>query len=89
VPSVIVIAMWVRHCLAENVEQLFAYFPILRQRLRQPAATLAGGTQQTLAIARAHLRMRGGRYSPGPIPRRREVCRGRDRARQSFARSPP
>ena len=34
-------------------EQIFAYFPILRERLRQKGGTLSGGEQQMLAIARA------------------------------------
>ena len=34
-------------------EQVFAYFPILQERLRQIGGTLSGGEQQMLAIARA------------------------------------
>ena len=34
-------------------EQVFTYFPILRERLRQRGGTLSGGEQQMLAIARA------------------------------------
>ena len=34
-------------------EQVFGYFPRLRERLRQTAGTLSGGEQQMLAIGRA------------------------------------
>jgi branched-chain amino acid transport system ATP-binding protein len=36
-----------------DVETVFGYFPILRERRKQLAATLSGGEQQMLAIARA------------------------------------
>ncbi len=36
-----------------DLEQAFHRFPILKQRLRQPAGTLSGGEQQMLAISRA------------------------------------
>ncbi len=39
--------------LGERLERAFAVFPVLRERLRQPAGTLSGGEQQMLAIARA------------------------------------
>jgi branched-chain amino acid transport system ATP-binding protein len=39
--------------LAERMEWLYGLFPILKERRRQPAATLSGGEQQQLAIARA------------------------------------
>lgn len=39
--------------LAQRLEWLYDLFPILRERRRQPAATLSGGEQQQLAIARA------------------------------------
>ena len=39
--------------IAADLERVFAYFPILRERRRQLAATLSGGEQQMLAIARA------------------------------------
>ncbi len=35
-----------------NRERVFALFPKLQERLRQPAGTLSGGEQQMLAIAR-------------------------------------
>jgi len=35
------------------LEQVFAMFPALRERRRQPAGTLSGGQQQMLAIGRA------------------------------------
>mgnify|MGYP001070008755 FL=1 len=38
---------------AEVMDELLALFPILRERLRQPAGQLSGGEQQQLAIARA------------------------------------
>jgi branched-chain amino acid transport system ATP-binding protein len=36
-----------------TVERIFEYFPILRDRWRQPGRSLSGGEQQMLAIARA------------------------------------
>jgi branched-chain amino acid transport system ATP-binding protein len=41
--------------VAADVERVFGYFPVLRQRFRQQAGTLSGGEQQMLAIARALL----------------------------------
>jgi branched-chain amino acid transport system ATP-binding protein len=38
---------------ARDLEMVFEYFPILRQRLHQQAGTLSGGEQQMLAISRA------------------------------------
>jgi branched-chain amino acid transport system ATP-binding protein len=38
---------------AERREHLLDWFPILRERLRMPAASLSGGEQQQLAIARS------------------------------------
>ena len=37
---------------AKNRERVLAVFPVLAERLRQPAGTLSGGEQQMLAIAR-------------------------------------
>jgi branched-chain amino acid transport system ATP-binding protein len=37
---------------ANNRERTLALFPVLAQRMRQPAGTLSGGEQQMLAIAR-------------------------------------
>ena len=39
--------------LAETTEQIFSYFPILRDRRLQLAGTLSGGEQQMLALGRA------------------------------------
>jgi len=36
-----------------NLERAYRYFPVLRERRRQKAATLSGGEQQMLAVARA------------------------------------
>ena len=36
-----------------DLERVFGYFPILRERRRQVAGTLSGGEQQMLAVARA------------------------------------
>jgi branched-chain amino acid transport system ATP-binding protein len=44
-----------RVAVAADVERIFGYFPVLRERLRQQAGTLSGGEQQMLAIARALL----------------------------------
>ena len=42
-----------RKAVAEDLERVFNYFPILRQRYYQQAGTLSGGEQQMLAIGRA------------------------------------
>lgn len=42
-----------RSALRESLEHVFALFPVLMQRKRQPAGSLSGGEQQMLAIARA------------------------------------
>ncbi len=42
-----------RDDVAADLEQAFAYFPILKERARQPAGSLSGGQQQMLAISRA------------------------------------
>jgi branched-chain amino acid transport system ATP-binding protein len=39
--------------LADTMEQIFIYFPILRDRRTQLAGTLSGGEQQMLALGRA------------------------------------
>ena len=39
--------------LPRRLDWLYGLFPILKERNRQPAATLSGGEQQQLAIARA------------------------------------
>jgi len=39
--------------IQERIQWLYSLFPILEQRSSQPAATLSGGEQQQLAIARA------------------------------------
>lgn len=44
-----------RENIARDVEMVFSYFPILRERRRQPAGTLSGGQQQMLAIGRGLL----------------------------------
>ncbi|HET6184397.1 MAG TPA: ABC transporter ATP-binding protein [Acetobacteraceae bacterium] len=41
--------------IPRDFEQIFSYFPRLKERLRQQAGTLSGGEQQMLAIARALL----------------------------------
>jgi branched-chain amino acid transport system ATP-binding protein len=41
--------------VAKDLEAVFSYFPILRERARQEAGQLSGGQQQMLAIARALL----------------------------------
>ena len=38
---------------AADLDSMYAMFPVLRDRRRQPAAALSGGEQQMLAIARA------------------------------------
>ena len=39
--------------IAEVSDEVFQYFPILKERLDQKAGTLSGGEQQMLSIARA------------------------------------
>jgi len=41
-----------RNGIRDDMEQVFQYFPILRQREKQVAGTLSGGEQQMLAIGR-------------------------------------
>lgn len=42
-----------RDGVARDMEQVYAYFPILRERASQDAGLLSGGQQQMLAISRA------------------------------------
>jgi len=42
-----------RDAVARDMETVFAYFPILRERAAQDAGLLSGGQQQMLAISRA------------------------------------
>ena len=39
--------------IASDIERMYAYFPVLKQRHTQQAGTLSGGEQQMLAVARA------------------------------------
>jgi len=39
--------------ITADLERVYGYFPVLRERRKQLAATLSGGEQQMLAIARA------------------------------------
>jgi branched-chain amino acid transport system ATP-binding protein len=42
-----------QEAVAQDVETVWELFPVLRERVRQPAGTLSGGEQQMLAIGRA------------------------------------
>lgn len=42
-----------RKKIKEDLEQVYEYFPILKERGKQDAATLSGGEQQMLAMGRA------------------------------------
>ncbi len=42
-----------RRAIADDLERVYGYFPILQKRRGQQAGTLSGGEQQMLAIARA------------------------------------
>ncbi|MGD8562042.1 MAG: ABC transporter ATP-binding protein [Desulfarculaceae bacterium] len=42
-----------REGVAEDMEQMFELFPVLKERRKQQGGTLSGGEQQMLAIARA------------------------------------
>lgn len=44
-----------RDAVARDIESVYGYFPILRERARQDAGLLSGGQQQMLAISRALL----------------------------------
>ncbi|MCZ7653876.1 MAG: ABC transporter ATP-binding protein [Rhodocyclaceae bacterium] len=44
-----------RAAVEKEIEQIYAYFPILKERMGQPAGQLSGGQQQMLAISRALL----------------------------------
>lgn len=39
--------------IQRNLERVFRYFPVLKDRIKQVSGTLSGGEQQMLAIARA------------------------------------
>ena len=39
--------------VAADIERMYGYFPVLKQRRTQQAGTLSGGEQQMLAVARA------------------------------------
>ena len=58
--------------IARDLEAVFGYFPILRERAKQEAGQLSGGQQQMLAIARALLAQPvadpDGRAEPRPFP---------------------
>ena len=41
------------HAVGEDLEQVFQYFPRLKERRHQQAGTLSGGEQQMLAVGRA------------------------------------
>ncbi|PKY88185.1 ABC transporter ATP-binding protein [Falseniella ignava] len=42
-----------REAVEEDLEQIYQRFPVLKERLKQDAATLSGGEQQMLAMGRA------------------------------------
>lgn len=42
-----------RRGIQEDLEKMFSFFPVLKDRLQQQAGTLSGGEQQMLAISRA------------------------------------
>ncbi len=42
-----------RKLINETIEEVYGYFPILKERKKQQASTLSGGEQQMLAIGRA------------------------------------
>ncbi len=42
-----------KESIRDDLEQMYAMFPILRQKFKQAAGTLSGGQQQMLAMARA------------------------------------
>ena len=42
-----------RAAIASDIDQVYGYFPRLKERRRQQAGTLSGGEQQMLAVGRA------------------------------------
>ncbi|MBO3749822.1 ABC transporter ATP-binding protein [Streptosporangiaceae bacterium NEAU-GS5] len=42
-----------RQSVADDLDRVYGYFPVLRTRMRQVAGSLSGGEQQMLAIGRA------------------------------------
>lgn len=42
-----------RKVISQDIERMYALFPILKERRKQQAGTMSGGEQQMLAIARA------------------------------------
>jgi branched-chain amino acid transport system ATP-binding protein len=42
-----------RAAIVSDIERMYGYFPVLKQRYTQQAGTLSGGEQQMLAVARA------------------------------------
>jgi branched-chain amino acid transport system ATP-binding protein len=44
-----------RHGIQQDLEQVFAIFPRLKERNKQMAGTLSGGEQQMLAVGRAYM----------------------------------
>lgn len=54
----LLLGAFMRHCLGhrdarETMEQVYQIFPRLKERHKQPAATLSGGERQMLAVGRA------------------------------------
>ncbi len=43
---------WNRQRIEENLERVYALFPLLKQRIKQYAGTLSGGERQMLALGR-------------------------------------
>ena len=43
-----------RAAVGQDLERVYAHFPVLGERRRQAAGTLSGGEQQMLALARSH-----------------------------------
>ena len=39
--------------IEKDIERMYSYFPVLKERAKQRAGTLSGGEQQMLAISRA------------------------------------
>jgi branched-chain amino acid transport system ATP-binding protein len=42
-----------RRQIADNIELVYAVFPVLKERRRQPAGSMSGGEQQMVALGRA------------------------------------
>ena len=72
-----------RSRVERDIEQVYEWFPVLRERRRQIASTLSGGEQQMLALGKAFL------LHPKVLLHRRALARPRPRADRRIAGDRP